>query len=459
MWVDILYEKYDLLLPSKFEGGYLIISLYNQIKNRELAETFTTEDIRLALEEISAKYQQPKPQSERIIKNLLHHCLRNVPDQYGRFTLTEHAYRLVELLQKKLLNPYKNFPLRESFEKYFVIRFQEIKSLTDLETKFGRDFTEPYKRIILDHMESLEEEMIQSYKQLNVILNGSLDNATVMVKDFVKTFKKFGERAEDISESIASKDGFLRKLRGRVDEFYEATQLLKHPETEAEADKLQQTQKDWRRAVEIYNDLELFFLFIDGRIAQIRKHILKASSKLSELQENFSSRSQFRLKVRRLFHFTLEAAANQDSQLNDVSSFPSKGLVQESVQLFYPVYYDFGLVQQNKLIIIRRDEAYEQQEREKIERENMRQQIITKWIDLGIERMQEEETFSVNTYIEEIMNEENDYSIAQHVAIELSHWTSLQATSHLDIAYDLQLYQKDNFFTWKMRISKIPTAS
>lgn len=31
-----LYTKYDLLLPSKFDGGYLIIALYEKIKNREI---------------------------------------------------------------------------------------------------------------------------------------------------------------------------------------------------------------------------------------------------------------------------------------------------------------------------------------------------------------------------------------------------------------------------------------
>lgn len=33
-----LYIKYDLLLPSKFDGGYLIISLDEEIKFGEIEE-------------------------------------------------------------------------------------------------------------------------------------------------------------------------------------------------------------------------------------------------------------------------------------------------------------------------------------------------------------------------------------------------------------------------------------
>lgn len=36
-----LYTKSDLLPPSKFDGGYLVITLYEKIKNREIEEYFT----------------------------------------------------------------------------------------------------------------------------------------------------------------------------------------------------------------------------------------------------------------------------------------------------------------------------------------------------------------------------------------------------------------------------------
>ena len=72
-----LYEKYDLLIPQKFDGGYLIIALYEKIKREEIAEQFTIFDIKDTLEEISRKHNQQPPQSERILKLLLNYYIRN----------------------------------------------------------------------------------------------------------------------------------------------------------------------------------------------------------------------------------------------------------------------------------------------------------------------------------------------------------------------------------------------
>ncbi len=35
---QLLYTKYDFLLPRKFDGGYLVIALYEKIKNREIED-------------------------------------------------------------------------------------------------------------------------------------------------------------------------------------------------------------------------------------------------------------------------------------------------------------------------------------------------------------------------------------------------------------------------------------
>src|ERR1700727_1340669 len=115
-----IFQKYDLLLPSKFEGGFLILALYQKIRNHELPEIFTTNDIKVTLEEIAKESNQPVTKSERTIKNLLHYYLRSVPNEYGRYYLSDHALQQVELMLHKINNPYKNYPLKESFEKYFI---------------------------------------------------------------------------------------------------------------------------------------------------------------------------------------------------------------------------------------------------------------------------------------------------------------------------------------------------
>ena len=40
-----LYPKYDLLLPSKFDGGYLVIALYEKIKNRDELMEYVPESL------------------------------------------------------------------------------------------------------------------------------------------------------------------------------------------------------------------------------------------------------------------------------------------------------------------------------------------------------------------------------------------------------------------------------
>lgn len=52
-----LYTKYDLLLPSKFDGGYLVIALYEKIKNREIEEYFTQKEINEILADIKAEFK------------------------------------------------------------------------------------------------------------------------------------------------------------------------------------------------------------------------------------------------------------------------------------------------------------------------------------------------------------------------------------------------------------------
>jgi hypothetical protein len=52
----VIFRDYDILLPPKFDGGYLVISLYEKIDAGEINELFTVNDIRNCLQEISDVY-------------------------------------------------------------------------------------------------------------------------------------------------------------------------------------------------------------------------------------------------------------------------------------------------------------------------------------------------------------------------------------------------------------------
>lgn len=155
-----LYDKYDLLLPSKFDGGYLIITIDEKIRTGDLDGFFTSKEIDDMLAEISIRFQQDSvPQWSRIKDNLLHYFIRNDAEEPGKYYLTDYAKGVLDMMRNKLENPYKNHPLKKSFESSFFLRSNEIKDIEDLERKFGRLFISGPKKVIIDHLEGLEDEL------------------------------------------------------------------------------------------------------------------------------------------------------------------------------------------------------------------------------------------------------------------------------------------------------------
>ena len=166
-----LYTKYDLLLPSKFDGGYLVIALYEKIKNREIEEYFTQKEINEILKNIAIDFNLDSVRQWSNIKdNLFHYFLRSHPDEPWKYYLTDYARNVVDLMINKLENPYKNHPLKKSVQDSFTIHNGEIKTIEELERKFGRIFIQGSKKIITDHLDSLEDELREAYRELNDIL-------------------------------------------------------------------------------------------------------------------------------------------------------------------------------------------------------------------------------------------------------------------------------------------------
>lgn len=448
---DDLFVKYDLLIPSRFEGGYLILSLYNKIKSGQLAEVFTTHDIKIILEQISKEFDEPLPQTERLIKNLLHFILRTETSSYGKYYLTDHAVRLVELMSHKINNPYKNYPLKESFDKHFNVRLKDMQSINDLELRFGSEFVAGHKRIINDHMESLEDELTAAYGNLNQILQSNEKNATVLVKRFVTIFKTFGEKAEDISNAIAAKDRFMKTLRFQVDEFYNKVAKFKHPETEQEKEELNKYREDWRKAADILKDLDNFFQTVDIKINNIRRQILHASDKLGELHENFTSRSNFRLYIKRMLALALKQASYGKDGVKFNGNLPLKTIFQEETQLFYPEHYPFDLPHENVIVEIPRDLLYETEQRKEIEREIKSQEIINAWVVEGKSRLTKGDV-DINEFMEEITSKGNDLMIALPVAMELTEYAGQEEGLNIEIKRDLQILNTSGMYLWKMNL-------
>ena len=94
-------------------------------------------EIEETLTEISHRFELPSVRQWHHIKdNLLHYFIRNHVDEPGKYYLTDYAQGVLDMMRNKLENPYKNQPLKKSFEEFqmyamdvddvliFVILFQ-----------------------------------------------------------------------------------------------------------------------------------------------------------------------------------------------------------------------------------------------------------------------------------------------------------------------------------------------
>lgn len=447
---QLIYGKYELLLPSKFDGGFLIIALYEKIKSREIDEHFSQKEINEILKDISTEFNQESVRQWGNIKdNLFHYFLRSHPDEPWKYYLTDYAKNVVDLMISKLENPYKNHPLKKSVQDSFTIRHNEINTIEELERKFGRIFTLGSKKIITDHLESLEDELREAYKQLNEILRKDENSATALVREFTIVFRKFGERAEDITEAIISKDKFLTDLQTLVDRFY----------TKMENDSsfnntdVSKSIVDWEKAQEIYTDIRSFFNSVDNKVSLIRRQIINASEKLTELQEQFSLRSHFRIQIKKLHIAALESSSYTENGIELWANFPLKSLVHERTRILYPGHHEFDVKRPNIIISILEDENYKRQEKQKIEKEINRQQIINKWVDKAKEILEKNLQISVD----ELMNtvcQEDDLSIAYQVASQMLAFAAENRDAIINVEHKIISLKHQNMSLWKTKIMK-----
>lgn len=214
-----LFSDYDFLIPNRIEG-YIIIRLWQKIKSGEIQEEFSYNDIKNIVNEVTALTNGATPQIEKILKDLLHYFIKKPPETVSKYYLSDYAERFIQLLETKIDSPYRNFPLKKNFEKYFAIEFEEIEDFEELNRWFKQGFHDTSKRVILDHIESLQDEVESSIKKLNEILYSDELQAIEMVRLFVNEFKNFGLKAEQIREALFLKDETLKNLKKTADYFY-----------------------------------------------------------------------------------------------------------------------------------------------------------------------------------------------------------------------------------------------
>lgn len=447
-----LYNKYELLLPAKLDGGYLVIVLYEKIKNGEIEEYFTQKEINDILSDIKSEFKLETIRPWNNIKDqLFHYFLHSIPDEPWKYYLTEYAKDVVGLMIGKLENSYKDLPLKKSIQDSFTIRYGEIESIDELERKFGRIFIQGSKKIIIDHLEALQDELRQAYNALNDILRKEDEqSATSLVQNFTIIFKKFGQRAEDITEAIIFKDQFLSSLLSVVDHFYRKLE----DDGKFSSNDVQKSKADWEKAHDIYTDIRNFFNSVDLKVHIIRRQINNASEKLTELQEQFSARAFFRLQLKKLHRTVLEISEYTTDGIRFRNNFPLKQLVYEPVRMFYARYYEFEQPQPNYIVSIEADERYERIEKDKIEKEISRQQIINQWIEKAKNMLEERGQLAVDELMNMVLDSEKDLSVAYQIASRMIAYISENNEASIDIEQKIISLPQQNLSLWKTKIMK-----
>ncbi len=447
-----IYDNYDLLLPSKHDGGYLIVALYDRIKAGEIGEYFTQREVNEVLRDISLAFDLENVRNWNNIKEkLFHYYLRNDPDDPGKYYLTDYAQQVVEMIKGRLENPFKSHPLKKSFEESFTIRYIDIKTADELQRKFGRLFIQGPKKVITDHLEALDDELREAYAELrNILQHGNEKTATVLVKEFALVFRKFGDRAEDITGAIISKDIFLAQLQDFVNVLYRQME----EDGLHDASNIAKSKADWESAREIYTDLRDFFDSVDRKIQVIRRRINHGSGKLTELQEQFSARAHFRLQIKRLHDLALQGAVYAEEGISFTNGFPLKQLVCEPVRIRYPKYHDFMPPLPNIVLELVRNENYEFATKAAIWQDINRQEIINQWVENAKTILERDGQLSIDGMMDTAVKEGLDLSIAYQIASRMTAHCSENKNLMVDIVQRVITVQDYNLSLWKTTIRK-----
>lgn len=449
-----LFSDYDFLIPNRIEG-YIIIRLWQKIKSGEIQEEFSYNDIKNIVNEVTALTNGATPQIEKILKDLLHYFIKKPPETVSKYYLSDYAERFIQLLETKIDSPYRNFPLKKNFEKYFAIEFEEIEDFEELNRWFKQGFHDTSKRVILDHIESLQDEVESSIKKLNEILYSDELQAIEMVRLFVNEFKNFGLKAEQIREALFLKDETLKNLKKTADYFYIKIEETKHYQSIEEEKSYQELEHKWKTANQIKGEVAVFFDNIDKKLSRINNQIVFASSKLKELEENFQYQSLFKINLKKLLQIVLQTSSyDRKDGIVLHQRFPIKSLPFQKMQFFFVPRYEFNVEPESIGIVPESNTDYEQAERAKIEKELQIQEKIALWIDTCNSRIEKEKQLDYSSVFYEILDNEQNIEIPLQVGFSL--FQQYANNKDFDVTIDKIIANpnRNDILTWNMKIQR-----
>ncbi len=453
MDINDIKEDYEYLVPSKDEG-LVVFMLNEKIEKKEIGKEFTYQDIqdiiRIVSNLIDPAHQR---QTERILRNLMHFFIERPPDKPTRFVLSNYANKFIGLINKKLDHPYRKFPLRDSFKRYSTFKANEITTIEGFLSWYEQGFNATTRETIAEHLEALKDEAESAIQKMNKILYAETLTGMELVMQFTDIFKGFGEKADQITDTLQLGSSLELEVKKVVDYFYSKIDEVKHPENAKEEEEYRKLMKDFYDADRIQDEVTSFFTLVDMRLGQIREKIVFANSKLKELQDNFRYQSQYKINFKRLLQLVLERSSYSKDGPVLPKGFPLKILPFENYNFFYAPKYDFNTTNVNPVYEVEFDTQYEQAERAKIDKELDRQAVVVRLVEQCKELLEQEKELNITQQFYKILNSERDIELSLQVGFELIQYASTNKNYAINVKQELpDDFQNNEVIIWKMNI-------
>lgn len=449
-----IYQSYELLLPSK-EDGMVIFLLHQKIKDREIEEPFNYGDFRQVVKEVADWSPGGIPRSETLLKNFLNNFIERPADQKNGYKLTEYALKFIAIVDHKLNNPYRTFPLRKSFEKYTTFQATEIQDIVELERWFEQGFNNITRQNIIDHLEALKDVVSQSVKELGQILQQENIDIVQIVSEFAEIFTGLNEKTEEIRDTLRLGNRLERELQLVVDHFYAILDTSSSTEPKADAALYKKVSKDYESAQKIQWEVNTFFMVVGGKIGQLREKIVFASNKLNDLQHNFHYQSSYKLNIKRMLHFVLTESRFTRDGPELSACFPRKSIPYESFKITMINHMEEFFPKKVMVTTTLIDKEYQEYENAKIEKDIARQERIMELVSYYKELLALDKQMDFTEKFYHILEQDKDVEIALNVSYELLLFAHHSKQYKVTIDQNLLKNSKDKkIYSWQTDIVK-----
>ena len=449
---EALTTQYKTFVPSRF-NGMVVVWLYEKVELGDIGKNFTYSDIKMAVREVTVSLNvENQPYTESVLRSLSHHFLEILNGE--RFTLTEYAKKFVKLVDGKLNSPHKHFPLRQSFEQYASFKAADIESIGDFESWFKQGFDNTTKQTILDHLESLSDEVRCSLNELNQILFAENEKSALdTAREFTTTFSILGDKANEISDTLTLDTSLKQEIQTVVDMFYarlEAADLLS---SDVDIGSLVSLESDYQRAIGIQKNIHEFFKTIKHKLDGVKDKIIFASRKLNELQEHFKYQSRFKVNLRKMLTLVLEESRYTKKNIELPDAFPLKSIPYEGSNFIELPYYSSFVKSPNTVIQLPSNRELRQAEELRMEGVLSNQERISELVEYYKALLKDEKTIDFKEHFHEISEVEGSIDIALQVGFQLFQFAKGEGRYFIDVRKPLAK-QLENWeiVTWDMKI-------